>query len=369
MTLFDLSPYSNQKICVALSGGVDSVCLLHFFSTHRLKYNICLSALHVEHGIRGEESLRDLHFCTSLCAAWGVPLTVEQKDVPALAKLWGVGLEECARRVRYEIFDRLLRDKTADFIATAHHAGDVAETILFRLARGTSPAGMETIKAQGGIIRPLLKVKKSEILAYAAENHLTHVEDSTNSDEKITRNYIRSTVLPAFEKIRAGAGEHLIAFAELCARDDEYLQELAKKEIEEIAGDKFVPIDLPEPIFYRACLLCMDAKRDFTSANLSEIAKLRSLQSGKRVALPAGQEAAREDDKIAFYRPSKPMTAHEFTKNDTCMEFFAGAVRADFDKFPTDCVVRTREAGDFFVPFGGQRKTLKKFLTDRKIFL
>lgn len=367
MTLFDAKPYEGKHICVALSGGVDSVCLLHFFTTCADQFHLTLSAVHIEHGIRGEESLRDFNFCKTLCKDWEIPLIFVQKDVPALSKAWKMGLEETARTVRYEVFDRILTEKHADLIATAHHADDVLETILFRLARGTSPAGMETIRSRKGIIRPLLTVKKTEILQYAAENNLTHVDDSSNLDENITRNYIRRTVLPAFEKIHEGAGEHLLSFAALCARDDAFLKELAKTHIVEVAGEKHVPVNLPEPLFSRACLMCLDAKKDFTGANFSEIAKLKTLQSGRKIALLKGQEAAREYDDIVFYRPETPQAAHVFSKNDYCLEYFAGALKADLNKFPNDCVVRTRQEGDFIVPFGGRKKTLKKFFTDKKI--
>lgn len=367
MNLFDATPYSNKKICVALSGGVDSVCLLHFFCSCIQKYNISLSAVHVEHGIRKEESLRDMRFCEELCKTWGVPLLVERRDVPAFAKACGLGLEEAARNVRYEIFHRILSDGKADLVATAHHANDLCETLLFRLARGTSPAGMNAILSGRGLARPFLKVPKAAILDYAAFNHLPHIEDSTNSDETITRNYIRLRALPAFEKIHDGAAEHLISFAEQCARDDEFLNGLAKKEITFLRGDRLVRADLPEPLFLRACLICLEAEKDYTSANLYEILKLKDLQSGKKVCLPAGQEAAREYGNIVFYRPAQPIPERPFTRNEYRTEPFEGALKADLSRFPKGCVVRGRKEGDFIIPFGGKKKSLKKFLTDKKI--
>ncbi len=365
-----MEQYRGKRVCVALSGGADSVCLLHCFSGRMQEYGIALSAVHVEHGIRGEESLRDMRFCEDLCKEWGVPLKVVRVDVPALIQENGGGnVESVARLARLNVFREIVCRNEADLIATAHHRNDVVETVLFRLARGTSPAGMKTIQNFPFLVRPLLNVSREDILRYVCENHLPHVEDSTNSDESYTRNYIRHTVLPAFEKIHANAQEHLARFAAQCAQDDEYLTALAKEKIKYIGGhgDMLVPADLPDPLFLRACFLCMGAKVDYTSANLEEISKLRTLQTGKKVCLPGGKMAAREYGNIVFYYEKvEPIEERPFEEDLFVLAPRPG-LRADLDAFPAGCVVRARREGDFIVPYGGRKKTLKKFLTDRKI--
>lgn len=366
MQLFDLQPFCKKRICVALSGGADSVCLLDSFRRGAAEYEIKLFAVHVEHGIRGEESLRDLKFCENLCKRWNVDLIVEKRDVPALSKRDGIGLEEAARKARYEIFEKLLSLHEADLVATAHHADDVAETVLFRLARGTSPAGMNAITDFCGIVRPLISVSRAQILSYLSENGLEYVEDSTNSDERYTRNYIRHTVLPAFSKIHGNAVEHLTRFAAQCARDDAYLTQLAREKITFRGNDRLVPADLPEPLFLRACLWCLNAEKDYTSASLNEVTKLKMLQSGKKVCLPCGQIAVREYENIVFYEPAPPVGERPFCKEEF-LSFGEDKLRADLDAFPQGCVVRTRREGDFIVPFGGHKKSLKKFFTDKKI--
>ena len=365
MQLLDLQPYRKKRVFVALSGGADSVCLLDCFCSKAKEYEISLSAVHVEHGIRGEESLRDMHFCEELCKSFDIPLKIYKRDIPALAKKEKIGLEEAARKARYEIFLSLLKGGEADLVATAHHADDVAETILFRLARGTSPSGMRPIASFGGIVRPFLSVDRSQISAYLKARGLPYVEDSTNSDESYTRNYIRRTVLPAFEKINENAEIHLLQFADLCARDDEYLSRLAKKEIIYFGKDRLVPVSLPDPLFFRACLLCLDAEKDYTSALFQEISKLKTLQSGKKISLRHGQFAAREYENIVFYSPEEPPREAPFREEDFSDE--TKKLRADLDAFPKGCVVHTRREGDFIVPFKGRKKSLKKFLTDRKI--
>ncbi len=379
MELFSAEKYRAKRICVALSGGVDSVCLLHALHMQAERYGLMLTAVHVEHGIRGEESLRDAAFCEALCSEWGIPLTVEHTNIPALAAAWKVGIEEMARTYRYEHFTRLVKSGQCDAVATAHHRGDVAETVLFRLARGTALVGMHAIIERPELIRPMLGVSKDAILAYAEHYGLSYVEDSSNGDENYTRNFIRHEVLPVFSQISNGAEEHLVRFATLAARDDDYLYSLARKSIEHLGDEARIPADLPAPLLTRACLLCMEEEKDYTSAAIKEALKLATLQSGRRVTLASGREAAREYDSIVFYTPKEqdmrvlPFTpeagAYFIGGREFCVDTAAreGALRVDLDAFPEGCVVRTRREGDVITPYHARRKTLKKFLTDRKI--
>ncbi len=399
MELFDAGKYRDMRVCVALSGGVDSVCLLHSFKEQAGKFGIALSALHVEHGIRGEESIRDMEFCRKLCEDWGVPLKIVRANVPALVKERKENLENVARSVRYEAFRSLLESGEADLVATAHHADDVAETILFRLARGTGVSGMKAIAEYGGIVRPLLSCTRAEILAYASEKNLPHVEDSTNGDENFTRNYIRKTVLPAFGKIHGNAAKHLVEFASLAAEEDAFLQTLAESKIVRLAGEERVPVDLPDVLFARACLACMRqyTRGDgYTRANLEEIARLKTLQSGKKASLPLSDEkgravyAFREGNEIVFAKEEQdegggseemPFVAaagryafpSPFEVRELLQEgaenfvSFQKKLYVDLDAFPAGCTVRARREGDMITPYHAPRKTLKKFLTDRKI--
>ncbi len=365
-------------MCVAISGGVDSVTLLHLFFKHKEEHHITVSALTCEHGIRKEESLRDLDFVKKLCADWGVPLQVFAADVPARAKAHGRGVEEEGRAFRYECFFSVLDGDLADFVATAHHLDDVAETVLFRLARGTSLAGLNAIK-EGKIVRPLLSVPKEEILHYAEENGLSFVTDSTNDDVTYSRNAIRKNVLPALEKVVQGAKEHLADFARRAGEDDEYLQSLAEKELVRCGEGYRVSVSLPKPIFLRAAIKAIAAfgrERDYTENFLCEIEKLTRLQSGRKVQF-LNAEAVREGDEILFHVPRPAfggeiaLSEGSFTVGDDvvciCREKREGALFADYDKFPEGCVIRTRREGDVITPFGGGTKTLKKFFTDKKI--
>ena len=378
--LFPMDQYQGMKICVALSGGLDSVCLLYAFRREASKYGITLTAAHLEHGIRGEESLRDLNFCENLCREWGIELISRRISVPSVAKDSGRGIEETAREIRYRFFENIISSGKADFVATAHHMNDVAETILFRLARGTALAGMHGITEHGGFIRPLLHVTRRELEQYASVNNLPHVEDSTNGDEAYARNRIRRSVLPALEEINGLAVEHIARFASLSAADDDLLTSLADEKIVRRAGERAVPIDLPEPLFLRAALICMKEcgmLKDYTYEQLGGILRLRSLQSGKKMKLSDG-EAVREYGYIVFYRPEPDFEGETpfyaeigtlFAVGGVEMGIFSdgGGLRADLDAFPEGAVVRTRQEGDFITPYRGREKSLKKFLTDRKI--
>ena len=143
----DLTDLRGRRVCVALSGGGDSVALFHYLKTQAAENGILLSALNIEHGIRGAASRADAASVRALCAERGVPLRTVSEDVPALAAQWGTGVEEAARRCRYAAFARLLSAGEADVVATAHHAGDNAESVLFNLLRGSSLTGAGGIRA------------------------------------------------------------------------------------------------------------------------------------------------------------------------------------------------------------------------------
>ncbi len=415
MELFSLAPYRGLSLAVAVSGGRDSVALLHYLHKNAEEAHISLSALTCCHGIRPSAEA-DVAFVEELCKAWGVPLTVFRADVPARAKQSGRNLEEEGRMFRRECYQTML-DGGADAVLTAHHRDDYSETVLFRLARGTSLQGLDVFPAQKGLLRPLLGVTRARIDEYIQENALPFREDETNADVALSRNRIRHEVLPALERAVPGAKENLVRFAERAVRDDAFLQELALREVRG-EGEKRVFADLPEPVFFRACLAAMKAlglTRDYTESNLKELKKLAVAQAGRSTRLPCGitvyregadlvflpqEEGAEEAHKareLPFFLGRKEAfggvlevgegdfgaggqtkTTGEPTKTTGEPPFLRGeppelpkacgrVLKVDLAAVPEGAVWRTRREGDTFLPCNGHQKSLKKFLTERKI--
>ena len=373
-----MQKYRGKRVAVAVSGGADSICLLQVFYENAAAYDIVLSAITCEHGIRGDSALRDVEFVKAFCKDRGIPLSVFTADIPSRAKAQGRGLEEEGRIFRYECFAQVLKEGKADVIATAHHKDDLAETVLFRLARGTSLAGIGAIKERDGIVRPFLGVTKEEILSYLKERTIAFVTDETNDDERFSRNAIRGRVLPVLEEIVKGAGEHIADFARRAGEDSAYLESLAESAIKRKEDGIYVPIDLPRPLFLRAAVMAISSLggRNYSEKLLLEVERLLCLQSGRKVCF-GGIEAVKEKTDIVFFKPREAFQgelpfeegtfdagAYRITIGRAEAE---GALKTDFDGFPAGCVIRTRREGDTFTPFGGGTKTLKKYLTDKKI--
>ena len=205
----------GDRLVLGLSGGADSICLLNILSDISKSWHLHLIAVHVNHGIRGEEADRDAEFSRSSAELLGAEFILRQVNAPEYADANGLTLEESARILRYSEFESVLREKTATAIVLAHHADDQAETVLMNLFRGTGPTGMTGMHpVSGNRIRPLLFAGKKDILRYLKENRIEYVEDSTNLDTDYTRNRIRNVWLPEIEKVFPEAGIHIAAAAE-----------------------------------------------------------------------------------------------------------------------------------------------------------
>ena len=190
---WELIPSGSRVLC-AVSGGADSMCLLHLLSARE---DLTVLAAHYEHGLRGEESLRDADFVAAWCAQRGIPCTVEHGDAAAYARDHGMGIEEAARELRYAFLERTADALNCDRIATAHNADDNAETLLLNLCRGAGTAGLRGIPPRRGrIVRPLLDCTREEIEATLRDAGVPHVEDGSNRSLDYRRNRLRHQVLP-----------------------------------------------------------------------------------------------------------------------------------------------------------------------------
>lgn len=211
----------GASVTVALSGGADSVALLHCLLSLREELKISVSAAHLNHCLRGAESDRDEQFVRDLCQRLGVPLMCEKADVLAVAKSEGLSIELAARRVRYEFLERV----SSGVIATAHTASDNIETVLHNMARGTGIKGVCGIPPKrDGFIRPLINVTRSEVEQYCEQNGLQYCIDSTNSDEKYTRNHIRHSVVPRLCEVNAQAIKNTSLMCETLREDANFIE-------------------------------------------------------------------------------------------------------------------------------------------------
>ncbi len=194
------TPYrAGDGIVAAVSGGADSMAMLDGL----VRLPIApLTVVHVHHGIRGAEADRDAALVESWCASHGISCRVYRVDIPAQAAREKIGLEECGRRVRYQLLAQTADEVSARWIATAHTLSDQAETVLLNLTRGAGPAGLCGIpRVRGRILRPLLSFTRAEIEAYCAARQLPFVQDSTNGDDAYARNRIRNQVIPALRTL------------------------------------------------------------------------------------------------------------------------------------------------------------------------
>ncbi|MFH1873083.1 MAG: tRNA lysidine(34) synthetase TilS [Pseudomonadota bacterium] len=228
----------NQSLVVAYSGGLDSTVLLH--AANRLAGGVScdLSALHVHHGLSANADAW-AESCTSVCRALDIPLTVIQVDVPRCS---GEGIEAAARRVRHQAFDAA----PADWILLAHHADDQAETVLHNLLRGAGVRGAAAMpEVRGRQIRPLLGLRRANLLTYAKRHRLTWIDDESNTDTRFTRNFLRREILPAISSRFPRASEHLAAAAGLFGEADSLLDDLARLDL----GESPAEFPLPRKLF------------------------------------------------------------------------------------------------------------------------
>ena len=221
-TLLRLGVRANDRLAVAVSGGADSVALLHMLAALR-----SVHVLHVDHGLR-PASADDARFVSAVASELGVPCAVLRVDVEH-----GDSPEAAARQARYAALETAARDFDLDWIATAHTLDDQAETVLMRAVRGSGTGGLGGIRPVRGIfVRPLLDVRRDDLRAWLTERRLPWREDETNADTRFERNWIRNEVMPLVERRRAGAVAALARTAAFARADDETLEAMASEVVE-----------------------------------------------------------------------------------------------------------------------------------------
>lgn len=250
----------GDAVVAALSGGADSVSLLYALKELSGELGITVSACHINHHLRGEESDSDMRFCEELCGRLGIPLTVREAEVGSM-QLKHESLEECARRVRYDFFAEVSAGKK---LATAHTANDSAETVLLNLMRGTGLKGLCGIPpVRGNIIRPLIYCTRDEVEEYCRSRGLSWVTDKTNLCDDYTRNKVRHIILPEMLKINGSLFSTAARMQKNLREDSEFLEGMAAQALEEsrVPGGYSAAelAALPKPIQSRAIKLIFSA--------------------------------------------------------------------------------------------------------------
>ncbi len=233
-----LLPRDGAILC-AVSGGADSMCLLHMIYSRGIK----VVAAHFEHGIRGEESLRDARFVESWCREAGIDCVIGHGSVPSCAAERGLGLEQAARELRYAFLEKTAAEQGCKYIATAHNADDNVETVIFNLARGGGTLGLKGIpRERGYFIRPLLDMSRREIESYLEKNAIPHVEDGSNASDDYSRNLIRHHVTPVLRRINPELHLAVERTAKLLEQDEDCLGAMADSFIREYYDGESLPV-------------------------------------------------------------------------------------------------------------------------------
>ena len=403
----------GDRIIAGVSGGADSVCLLRALASYREQVPFTLFVVHVEHGIRGGESLADAAFVKELCGTLSVPFYMEACDVTAYAREHRMTVEEAGRSVRYACFEKLRKELGAEKIAVAHNQNDQAETVLWNLVRGSGLKGLGGIQpVRDHIIRPLLFLGRPEIEAILNELGQPWRTDRTNLETDYTRNRLRHEILPQLEKsLNRQALLHIAQAAKRLQEAEQYIEkqaaEAAKQSIE-IREDGSVALLLEayghqEKLIQKELLkLALESvpggngKKDIGSVHLQQLADLAEKDCGKELQLPGGIRALREKSCIHFKkreRAQKTDAGREICRVEPGMDItleerriktavfensprFWSEIRQEnkytkwlsYDTIYSNVCLRTRRSGDYLIvnAQGGRRK-LKDYLIDQKI--
>ncbi|MDE6731076.1 MAG: tRNA lysidine(34) synthetase TilS [Oscillospiraceae bacterium] len=286
----------DMPVVVALSGGADSVCLLMGLLHNREMFHVELSALHVQHHLRGAESLRDEQFCRDLCEALGIPLQVVSVDVRDYQESSGISsLETAARECRYHAFEACRPEN--GLIATAHTASDNLETILFRFIRGTGLKGLCGIPPRrDNYIRPLLGITRSEIESFLAQQQQDYVTDSSNLQDDYTRNFIRHRIVPLLPEIAGNPEKSGMMLTDVLRQEEDFLEISAQHAYQacfQPERDALQGLQALHPALQRRCIKIYLERHRIRADYQAIILVQNLLQNGGHAELVRGQITAR----------------------------------------------------------------------------
>lgn len=395
---------NGDGVLVGLSGGPDSVALLHLLTRLRRPYSLKLHAVYINHGLRPQAARREELFCETLCRKWRVGFQVVRADIPALAKKRRVGFEEAARDFRYAVFEELAVKLECARIALGHQADDQVETVLFRVLRGTGPSGMAGIPVKRGkIIRPLLEITRTQLLSYISRRRIRYCLDSSNADISFRRNYLRHKLLPEIRRrLNPQVDRAIRDLSEVVGEEEQFLAEMGRRVYQRIVvstvGGKLMldlQIYLGYPHWLRRRVLRM-ALANLTGNQFSpdkrtidRIDTAAQTRSGS-ISVGGGIQVEIARQQLVIRGPARSAQPIELEMSNRWvrstglgMEFRArlarrrglmvakirraDRVKVDRAKMTLPLSVRPIKSGDRFGPLGmsGQKK-VGDYLTDRK---
>ncbi len=386
----------GETVLCAVSGGLDSMALLKFLCEKAKELDIHVCVAHFNHQLRGAHADKDAAFVEDYCKKHELSFYLGSQDVQSEAQKKKQSLEEVARVLRYEFLEKIAIDIGASKIATAHHANDNAETVLYHLVRGTALRGLTGIPPiREKIIRPFLTVTRMDIEEYGAQNQIAYVQDESNFNVKFSRNLIRHEVIPILETINPNLAENIVGTVQSLRQDDTYLMEKAKElfdtakiEDDVISIQKLILNQTSPAIAGR--VIGMIGK--FFAIGLSRVHIEQALllvekaSSSKKLMFPKGLCVEVRFDEIVFYIQGKNLRPLEQKTLALSGVTELGAVKlschlieytAKLRKKPNCLYVcaenlekiwcRSREVGDEIRLPNQNRKTIKKWMIEKKI--
>lgn len=397
----------GDKIVVGLSGGPDSVCLLHILNRMKEEWNLEIYAAHLNHQIRGIEAQKDAFYISKLCEDLGITFFIKSIDVPKYCEENGLSIEEGARKLRYEMFYEIKHNIKANKIAIGHNLNDQAETILMRMMRGTGLQGLKGIDyiRDGVIIRPILDIERHDIEEYCKQNNLNPRIDQTNLESIYTRNKIRLELIPYMkDNFNSNIIESIVRMGNSLRSDNDYIENESLKKFKELSNitKDSVELNLNEYInlhnSIKVRVLRNSIKEILGDTNfidqrhIDDIIELEEdSKIDKVINLPRGvfvyrkknslvfttKEIVIEDIEFCYNIPSNgfikvreigtvietqviSIDKYKASKSDKSCKWF------DFNKIKGGIVVRNRKAGDKIKLSGGSKK-VKDLFIDIKI--
>ena len=398
---------NNKSIAVGVSGGPDSLALLHFLSELRERNSLKIVAVHVDHMFRGDESYQDAMFVKAFCEKHEIPFEMKRVDVPAYMRETGLSSQQAARACRYDFFEQVMEKHHLQYLALGHHGDDQIETVLMRLTRGSSGkarAGIPFSREFGPftIFRPFLCLTKEELEVYCSENFLKPRIDPSNGKTYYSRNRFRKFVLPFLKEENPAVHEHFQRFSEELQMDEDYLIELTSEELNKVMKkeDKRITISIssfqgmPMPLQRRGIKLILNYLYNDRPASLSAIhiekifSIIRNPHPSGTLDFPSGLRIIRSYGNCHFELNPPERQSYRFELTGPDQLFLPGgdvidaqllngaqdkaisndSFIFDLNQIGTPLIIRTRQKGDRMSLKGmAGSKKVKDIFIDMKI--